>query len=339
MKKKYDIITFGSATQDIYLKSKKFLAVSNRNFKVGKGLCLPAGSKMKMDEIAFSTGGGGTNAAATFANQGLKVAYCGMVGNDYFGNLVVEELKRFKIDTSLIKKTNQRSSNISVILSYPSGEKTILVYRGASDLLKLKDIPLARIKNAKWFYLAPFAEEMALLTEGLVDWAKKNKIKVALNPGYNQLTLPRKTLERILAKVEILILNQEEASLLTEIPYREEKAIFKKLDELVHGICIMTKGSGGVVVSDGKHLYRAQAIKVKLTDSTGAGDSFNSGFLSAYIRTNGIEPAIQLGIANSAACLRKLGAKEGLLKSGQKWPKVKIKKESCAANNLCQIKK
>ena len=198
MKKKYDIITFGSATQDIYLKSKKFLAVSNRNFKVGKGLCLPAGSKMKMDEIAFSTGGGGTNAAATFANQGLKVAYCGMVGNDYFGNLVVEELKRFKIDTSLIKKTNQRSSNISVILSYPSGEKTILVYRGASDLLKLKDIPLARIKNAKWFYLAPFAEEMALLTEGLVDWAKKNKIKVALNPGYNQLTLPRKTLERIL---------------------------------------------------------------------------------------------------------------------------------------------
>ena len=138
--------------------------------------------------------------------------------------------------------------------------------------------------------------------------------------------------------MEILILNQEEASLLTKIPYRGKKAIFKKLDELVHGICIMTKGSGGAVVSDGKHLYRAQAIKVKLTDSTGAGDSFNSGFLSAYIRTNSIESAVQLGIANSAACLRKLGAKEGLLKKGQKWPKVEVVKELCGQNNLCQLK-
>ncbi|MDP1538568.1 MAG: carbohydrate kinase family protein [bacterium] len=335
---KYDIIAFGSATQDIYLKSKEFLPVSNKSFNIGKGICLPVGSKIKMDEIAFSTGGGGTNAAATFAKLGFKVAYCGMVGNDYFGNLVIEELKRFKIDTSFVKKTNQRPSNISIILSYPSGEKTILVYRGASDLLKLKDIPLLRIKNTRWFYLAPFAEEMAGIAEGLVNFAKKNKIRVALNPGYDQLTLPGKTLERILAKVDILILNQEEASLLTKIPYQKEKAIFKKLDELVHGICIMTKGSGGAVVSDGKYLYKAKSLNMKPIDTTGAGDSFNSGFLSGFIKTNNIPSALQLGIANSASCLRKLGAKQGLLKKGQKWPKIKVTKELCLENGICQVK-
>lgn len=335
----FDVITFGSATQDIYLKSGKFLPFSDKKFHVGKSICLPATSKMKVDGIVFSSGGGGTNAAATFAKQGLKVAYCGMVGNDYFGDLAIRELKSLKIDTSLIKKTGKKLTNVSVILSYPDGEKTILVYRGASDLLSKKDIPWAKIKKAKWFYLGPFAEDMAKITEDVVDFAKKNKIKIALNPGYNQLTLPKAVLERVLAKVDVLILNQEEASLLTKIPYQKERAIFQKLDELVHGICIMTKGAGGAVVSDGKYLYRAKALKIKLVDTTGAGDSFNSGFLSGFIKTKSIEFGVKLGIANSASCLRKLGAKEGLLKKGEPWPKIQVIKELCShQNNLCKIK-
>ncbi|MDD2697067.1 MAG: carbohydrate kinase family protein, partial [Candidatus Pacebacteria bacterium] len=150
--------------------------------------------------------------------------------------------------------------------------------------------------------------------------------------------LSKSVLERILAKVDILILNQEEASLLTKIPYQKEKAIFQKLDKLVHGICIMTKGGEGAVVSDGKYLYRARALKIKLVDTTGAGDSFNSGFISGFIKTKSIESGVKLGIANSASCLQKLGAKEGLLKKGESWPKVEVVKELCGQNNLCKIK-
>lgn len=325
----FDIITFGSATQDIYLKSKKFSPMVNKAFKIGQSICLPAATKTKIEDIAFSAGGGGTNAAATFVKQGFKVAYCGLVGNDHFGRLAIEELKRLKISTSLIQKTNKKLTNVSIILSQPDGEKTILVYRGAADLLSKKDIPWQKIKNARWFYLAPFAEDMANITEGLVDFAKKNKIKIALNPGYNQLTLPKSTLNRILAKVDILILNREEASSLTKVSYQKEKAIFQKLDKLVPGICIMTKGEEGAVASDGKYLYRAPALKIRLTDSTGAGDSFNSGFLSGYIITNNIVSALRLGIANSASNLEKLGAKEGLLTRNQKFKKVKVVRIKC----------
>ncbi len=344
----FDVITFGSATQDIYLKSKKFLPRPDKKFHIGKSICLPAFSKMKVDDIAFSSGGGGTNTAATFARQGLKVAYCGLVGDDCAGRLIIEELKELKINTALVQTTNEKPTNMSIILSYPDGEKTILVYRGASDLLSKKDIPWLKIKKTKWFYLGPFAEDMANITEDLIDFAKKNKIRMAFNPGYNQLTLPKPILKRILAKVDILILNQEEASLLTKIPYQKparrslgaggEKEIFKKLDELVHGICIMTKGGEGAVASDGKYLYRAASLGRKAVDTTGAGDSFNSGFLSDFIKNSNIPSALQLGIANSAFNLGKLGAKEGLLRKGQKWPKVKIIKESCGQNNLCQIK-
>ena len=261
-----------------------------------------------------------------------------MVGNDVAGEEVIKELKKFRVDTQFISKTKIKPTNESVILSYDGKERTILVYRGASGELIEKDIPWSKLK-AKWFYIAPLSGKPCGLFEKLVNFAYKNKIKIALNPGHCQLSLPQKTLERILKKVDILVLNQEEASLLTKISYQEEAKIFKKIDVICPGIAIITKGPEGVVVSDGKYLYRAPILKTKVIDRTGTGDSFAAGFLSGFIQFKGnIEYAIQLGMANSAACLKKIGAKNGLLKKGQKFIKVKVQKEICSKNNLCLIK-
>lgn len=325
----YDIITFGAASEDIYLKSRKFFPVSDKYFQSGRGLCFTAGSKIEIEDLYFCSGGGGTNTAATFARQGFKVAYCGMIGDDYFGNSIIRELKDLKIETSLIKKNKNKKTNISVLLSYPGEEKTVLVYRGASDVLTKKDIPWLEIRKAKWFYLAPFSGKLGKLTEYLIDFAKRNKIKIAFNPGYNQLRLPPKVLNNILNKIDVLILNQKEASLITKISFHNERAIFRKLDELTRGICIMTKGAKGVAISDGKYLYSAPSIKAKLIDNTGAGDSFGSGFVSGFIRTGEITYAIQLAMANSVANIKALGAKDGLLRKGQSFTKVKVKKNPC----------
>ncbi len=194
----FDIITFGSAAQDIYLKSEKFLPVLSKDFTTGKGICLPLGSKIEVADIFLTSGGGGTNTAATFASQGLRVAYCGMVGDDNFGELIIGDLKKYGVNTSLVKKTKKGCTNIAVMLMQPGSDRTVLVYRGASDLLSREDVPWNKIKKAKWFYLAPFAGKLTELTETLVDFAKKNKIRVAFNPGYNQLTLPDPVLQKIL---------------------------------------------------------------------------------------------------------------------------------------------
>ena len=334
----FDIITFGSATQDIYLKSQKFLPVLGKDFTTGKGICLPLGAKIEVSDVFFTSGGGGTNTAATFANQGFRVAYCGMVGDDNFGNLVLNNLKKYNIDTSLIKKTKKVSTSTAVILMQPCSDRTILVYRGASDLLAKGDIPWDKVKKTKWVYLAPFGGKLTEITEELVAFAKKNKIKVALNPGYNQLTLPAPVLQKILKQIDVLILNREEAALLTKVPYQKEEEIFKKIDKLTSGIVIMTKGKEGVTVSDGKHLYYAKSLGMKLVDGTGAGDAFGSGFVSGLIQKNDIVYAIQLAMANSSFAITKFGAKEGILRKNQPWPKIKVFKENCSANNLCQIK-
>lgn len=333
-----DIITFGSATQDIYVKSGKFLPVLGRKFTTGKGICLTLGSKIKVDDIFLGFGGGGTNAAATFANQGLKVAFCGQVGKDCFGRLMEAEMKKLKIGTNLVLETKNKLTNTSVFLVFPGKDRTILVYRGASDDLEKSDIPWQKIKKARWFYLAPFSGKLANLTEELVNFAHKARIKVAWNPGYNQLKFKPSVLQRILDKIDILILNQEEASLLAEVPFQREKEIFERIDEMMKGIAIMTKGGQGAVVSDGKYLYKAPSLKSKFVDATGAGDAFGSGFVAGMIKKNNVPFAIQLAMANSSSCVGQWGAKNGLLKKNQKWPRVKITKESCLETSLCQAK-
>jgi len=345
----YDIITFGSAAQDIHLKSKAFKILKDENdFATGKEICLPFGSKIEIEDIYFSSGGGGTNTAATFAKQGFRTAFCGAIGADVSGLEIVRELKHLRIDTRFVVKKKEKHTNHSIIISNTdkdsstsfgktqdkgSGQdRTILVYRGASDILNEKDILWKKIKKAKWFYLAPLVGSLCDNFEKIVNFAFENKIKIAVNPSKQQLSLPAEELKNIFQKVDILFLNQEEASFLAKIPFSEEAEIFKKIDELCPGIAIMTKGGEGVVVSDGKYLYSAKPNPDrKIIDTTGAGDSFAAGFLSDYIRYNGnIEKAIQLGIANSEANLSEVGAKSGLLDKNATLERVKVLKQLCS---------
>ncbi len=324
----YDIITFGSATKDIFIKSKDVKVIKNKSFITGKGVCFNLGSKVDIEEILFSSGGGGTNTAATFVNQGFKVAYCGAVGDDLAGQEIIEELTKLGIDTQFIIKAKKESTNHSIIITGVNSDRTILVYKGASEDLSKENIPWCELK-ADWFYIAPLfskiKKEKTALLEDLVNFGFENNIKIALNPASAQIFSAKEVLKRILKKVNVLILNQEEASLLTKTSYQREKEIFKKIDEICSGIAIMTKGKNGVVVSDGKIIYSASSLPTKVVDKTGAGDAFGSGFLAGYLRFNkDIVSAIQLGIANSVSCINQFGAKNGLLKKNQKFSKVKV---------------
>ena len=346
----YNIITFGSATWDTFIKPKKFSAQGgpasgwqiikdSGKFITGRGICFNLGSKVEIEKIFFASGGGGTNTAATFAKQGFKTAFCGSVGNDLPGQEIINELKRLNINSQLVERTKIKPTNHSIILSGAREDRTIFVYRGASEILGEKDIPWKKLRS-KWFYIAPLSGKLCAIFEKLVNFAYKNKIKIAVNPGNCQLVIQEKALKRILGKVDILVLNQEEASLLTDIPYKEEVEIFKKIDKLCPGIAIMTKGQKGVVVSDGEYLYRAGTPNTRVLDRTGAGDSFASGFVSGFIRSNGnIEYSIQLGSANASSCLKRLGAKEGILKQNEKFKKIKVEKELCYKNKFCSVKK
>jgi ribokinase len=321
----YDIITFGSATQDVFMSSRELQVVEDEKFITKKGLCVPLGSKMHMESVFFAMGGCGANTAVTFARQGLKTAYLGQIGQDYAGQGVKDELSRQGVSLEFLKETNKWPTAYSLILSLPEVGRSILEKLGACHQLTKEDIPFEKLK-AKWFYVASLSGESCRVFEPVVDFAHQNNIKLAVNPGKTQLSEGLKTLRSLLNKIDILILNQEEAARLSGLDFEKEKEIFQKLDEWVNGIVVMTKGPRGVVVSDGKTLYSAGIPESGLVDRTGAGDAFGSGFVAGWIEKQDIAYAIQLATANATACLQELGATNGLLKKGEwgPWPKVEV---------------
>lgn len=323
-----DIITFGSGIWDIFLEwETSFLLKIDRNNNHKKEICFPLGSKLNTDNIYFSLGGGGINTALTFANQGFDVAFCGMIGKDLQGEEILKELKKNRINQDMVFQTEKAKTDHSTILLIKDQDRTILTYRGASQLLKISDIDFKTIKKTKWIYLAPLSKQLFSLFVPLVDFAFDNNIKVAVNPGMDQLKLSKELLRKTLKKIDVLILNKEEAAILTNRNYQNEEEILNELKTLNNKIKIMTKGSEGLIVLDDKNIYSAAVLNDRVIETTGAGDAFASGFLSVYIKNNNdIEKAIQFGSANATACLKKYGAQEGLLKMNEKYENIKILK-------------
>ncbi len=326
----FDIITFGSATRDTFLRLKKgsYRVLEEEEPSESKSLCFGLGAKIFIEDLKVASGGGATNTAVTFANQGLRTAVFTKVGSDKRGEAVIEELRRFKVNTQLIEKDEDYPTAYSAILSL-SGERTILLYRGACHLLTERDIPFSKLRT-KWFYLAPLSGKSAEVFVPLVKFAKKQGIKIAANLGNSQIELREEILAPQLKEIDVLILNKEEASLLSQIKKEKGREIIKKLKSSLKGILVITKGKEGSMVSDGKYVFTAGIPQVLPFEKTGAGDAFASGFLSGLLKKNDIEYAVQLATANSTSCIQKIGAKNGLLKKEQwgSWPKVKVEKRA-----------
>jgi len=337
----YDVFAIGSATRDGFFEGIPFIFVKDKKFRVGKGIALPFGGKIKVPKVIFTTGGGATNTAVTFSRQGFKTGCVCRVGNDVSGEEIRRELEREGVDTKFFQIDKKTPSAYSVIFLTKSGERTILSYKGAGDNISEKLIPWRKIKS-RWLYLSSLAGNRNLLLQA-INFARKNNVFLAINPGMGELINFKKS-PHLLNNFDIFVLNQEEASFLTGIPFSKEKEVFEKLDDLIQGLVVMTKGPDGVVVSDGANLWRAGIYREKkLVDRTGAGDAFASGFVAALItkqvikvknrsvfREKDVETAIKLGSANATSVVEAIGAKAGILRkkdlTNKRWQNLPIEK-------------
>ncbi|OGN07255.1 MAG: hypothetical protein A2940_00630 [Candidatus Wildermuthbacteria bacterium RIFCSPLOWO2_01_FULL_48_29] len=327
----FDVITIGSAVRDVFARTKDIKAIKDKKFAVGEAACFSLGSKLNLDEVNFSVGGGAINTAVTFANQGYKVAAIAMVGDDPEGQHIRDKSDSSGIHCDFLAVDKDHTTSFSFILSLPDGSRTVFRYKGASWHLKEENIPWMDLR-AQWLYVNHMAGESHNVLPRLLKEAKDRGMQIAWNPGSTQFE-KKEELQQLMNYADLFIVNQEEASKIVGIPYQKKKQIFKKLDELVHGRVIMTKGSKGVEISDGKTLWSAGVLpldKSEIVDRTGAGDAFGSGFVAALMRKpNNIEYAIQFASANATGVLTAWGANHGLLKKGDsanKYGTLQIKK-------------
>jgi ribokinase len=310
----YDIVSIGSATQDVFLSANGFEIISSDTFAVGKGMCIPFGSKVPIQKILFASGGGGTNAAVTFARQGLKTGCIAVIGKDANGTSILDELRREGVDGKYIQIHHDDSTAYSVILVSDTGERTILSYKGEGAHWNVAAVPWDQI-DCGWMYVNSLGGHFDVL-ERIVAEAQRTGRHLATNPGGKELEAGLQTLARHWKKFDIVGMNQEEAAQLTGVSFEKRDDIFRIMDEAIGGIFIMTRGGEGVHVSDGHYLYTAGIPNRDVVERTGAGDAFHAAFVAEFIRSGNIEKAIQLATANSTSVVMQYGAKAGILRKG-----------------------
>ena len=171
-----------------------------------------------------------------------------------------------------------------------------MVYRGASNELAGGKVEWDKL-DPNWFYVSSLGGNFNLLSM-IIRQAQKQKIKVALNPGSQEIRA-REKLRQFLPHVEILLLNRQEAEALGKISGPK--------------IIAVTEGRKGASLTAGKKTIKAAAVKVKTVEETGAGDAFGSAFVAGII--NGLKPetALKMGLLNGAAVTTQFGPKAGLL--------------------------
>jgi ribokinase len=307
------ILTIGAAVQDVFMSHSDELKPVTDKPAHEVFMKLDLGAKADVNNIDFSTGGGATNAAVTFVRSGLEAVFMGTIGHDPAGMAVLDDLDKEGVDTSLITYSQKYHTGYSVLLLAPSGERTILTYRGASTHYDAKDFDLRDVK-ADWLYISSMAGCMEALDK-IFTQAKHLGMKVFFNPGKNELRQTAK-LKGLLEDVDVLSVNKEEAQAIVE-----GKTLEELIRHMMHyvPVAIISDGPNGVIASDGKTIVRAGMYEdVKVLDRTGAGDAFGSGFLSQWAVGRSLKDSIVYGSANSTSVVTKIGAKAGILHKGAK---------------------
>lgn len=305
----FDVITIGAATIDAFVWAKEFREIRSSKFSTGVGECFSLGSKIDIDRFVQTTGGGATNCAATFSNFKLKTACVTRVGEDLFGEGIKLDLKRHGIATDFVVSSNKEQTAFSTILVVPSGERTVLVYRGPSERFNPKEVPWTNL-NTRWFYVTNLAGNKAML-EKIVATAKHGGSKIFYNPG--KADIRRGISRKLMSGISVLNLNREEAAELTGKASSDIKAMLRGLQKMTKGIVLITDGDHGAYFFDGTKMLFAKPRAIKAINRTGAGDAFGSGFLVGWMKKKDPTPALQLATHNAESVIQKIGAKAGLL--------------------------
>lgn len=315
----FDVITIGSAMKDVFLISDKFTFVRSETFETGIGECVSLGSKIELDAIVHTTGGGATNAAVTFANLGFKTAAVCRIGDDPEGEAVLEQLRKKNVDVSMVVRIKKGSTGYSTLITADTGERTALVYRGVSGSFRTKDIIFESCKT-HWFYVTSLGGNLDAIKK-LIRRADQCRAHIAWNPGKTEIERDSVLVHHLAQQVAVFMVNTEEGAALTG--HKDVLDMLEPLSSRKNTVIITDGERGSYAFSDGQ-TYKAETARAKSVSQTGAGDAFGSGFVAAFIKTGDIKTSLATGTANAEAVIQKIGAKAGILKT---WPKPQTLKK------------
>lgn len=309
----YDVITIGSATRDIFVKSAALDVHQEAHEDTPLEGCFPLGAKIELDDLVIETGGGATNAAVTFGRLGRRVAVLAAVGDDSSGREIAAVMRSEGVRSSLLQIAPKIRTGSSVILLAGSGERTVLVYRGAAEKLDARSIPWKSLA-ARWFYVSSIGGDLALMRK-ILDHAEREGIKVAWNPGSKEIRHGLQELRPLIRKTDLFDLNKEEAAQLVGTDPKNLGRIIGELRALPRRALVVTDGLAGAYAAEGEAVWHCGIIDVPRINVTGAGDAFGSGIVAGLLKKDDIRYGLAVGTWNATGIVQQMGAKRGIIKA------------------------
>ncbi|MBU5689768.1 MAG: carbohydrate kinase family protein [Candidatus Aenigmatarchaeota archaeon] len=297
-----DVLSFGSILSDILVKSN---TVKKTTIKGKEYFYVKYGSKIDADKFEIAFGGSAHNVAYGITSLGRRSGIIGCVGNDEFGKSIVKSLEIAGVDTNGIQYSNKPTGK-SVVIIGEDNERTILIHRGANDYIDQKKISKEYINLFKYFvFTSVVSDDSIKALDKSLKYALQSSLTVVANPSASMIVKRKKEFMEFLKRSRIAIMNEEEANILTR------KKIPKSLEEIKElgpDTVVVTRGRNGCVAMHGKKLYEQKGFRVKVLDTTGAGDAFTAGFLNSIIRKDSIEYALKYATVCSALNVKSFGA-------------------------------
>lgn len=286
-----------------------------------------AGKERVAAGISYTLGGSAAIFASNLAALGARVAFVAKVGAGAPGRFVREELAACGVDVSGVQVAEQLQTGITVILSLPGQEqKAMLTFRGAMEHLAESDIPDALLRRARHIHVASYYLLRALHSgcARLFQRAQAAGLSTSLDTNDDPEEGWNGGLPQLLLHTDIFFPNRREALSLTR-----ETGLCRAAEQLAKWsriVAVKADAEGALLVSatatrgqaQGGGAIRLQvpALPVKFVESTGAGDSFDAGFLLCYLAGAPLEECLRFGNACGALAVTGVGGTEPFRSAG-----------------------
>ena len=258
------------------------------------------------DEARLVIGGSGAIFACGAAKLGLRVAFAGVVGDDMFGRFMCDQLQAHGIDTSAVAVLPERSTGVTVVLS-GRDDRAMLTFAGTIGDLRRSVIGTDVLSRTRHIHVSSYFLQRALAPElpALFREARDGEATTSLDPNWDPSGQWDNGLMALLPEVDVFLPNEVEALSMARISVVED-AIARLRSAGAGTVVVKTAGQGAVAAQAGDAVAVA-GIPTQVVDSTGAGDSFDAGFLAGFLGGQPLRRCLEIGNACGALSTRGIG--------------------------------
>jgi sugar/nucleoside kinase (ribokinase family) len=262
-----------------------------------------------VEAIRLTIGSSSAITACGAARLGLRVALVGVVGDDALGRFTLDALAARGVDVSACRVAAGRPTGASVVLG--SGvDRAILTATGTIPDTRAMDVPAALLARARHLHVGSYFLQPGLASDlpGLFRAARAGGATTSLDPNWDPTGAWDGGFAAALAEADIVLPNDAEARQLAGTSDVERAAHALAGDRRA---VVVKRGADGAIAVAAGQLFRAPARPVDPVDTTGAGDSFDAGFLAARLDGRSVDDALAFAVACGSLSTRAAGGTDG----------------------------